>query len=611
MDVGIYILIFFLLPNLAVKPFEFTPNDYQSGLIFQKDSDARITYDSFSLVYHADLQQYYGIRARIEDCYGELKRLCQFHNSHCEISYMTIDRRLARLDKNEADISLYQLNTATRQKRAAFMAYAAAGMLANTVIGLINAVRGEMMAEEIGNIRADESTLTKINHDGLLFLKENIITEKKSFAHINNVTDFILTDLREIQTEELRKHTRVFRNFYIQRMEQLMNHWFVEHEYASELILNHLHSAMYGRFSHLISVRQFEGDLKQIEQQLPNQQQLPINIYAENPLNIFKFSTTRGSLYNSKLLIEIIIPKMDRESYTLYKVIPIPIHSNGFMNIIIPSMEYVLLDQSTANFIPVTKNELSNTPLTSKFERIISPSSNVYHDFRDNCEMTIKLTPHSQEIKQLCNFRTIPSSNYFISLNSFNDFFISIFKPTNLIEFCSDKPILSKRILSSGFLTLSENCKVQTDKITLRPRFKTIIDNNSEIQIVYDLANITAEALAEQFGNITSPMDLHSSEPSHLIDDHLQDFDDLADRADQLIEQISDKNLSHKIYENGIKHNLFTIIGISLLLLLITLGVGYFLHLKFTNINTWINLAAKLANNNTQPLLPVQANHSN
>lgn len=590
MDFGILFLLFSLFSIRTIESMNFTENEYQSGIIFQKDSDARTTYDSFSLVYYADLQQFYGIKDKIQDCYLELKRLCQFHMSLCEILYATVDRRLAKLDKNEADIGLYQLHSPKRPKRAAFLAAMA---LAGSVFGLINSIRGEMLASEIENIRGDESAITKIQHDGLLFLKENIVTEKKAFLHLNNVTDIILKDFREMEVEGLRTYTRVFRNLYVTRIEQLINHWFLEHEYASELILNHLHSAMYGRFSHLIEVRQFEEDLKRIEKELPDQQQLPINIYAENPLNIFKFSTIKASLFDSKLLIEIIIPKVDRELYTLYKVIPIPIHSNGFMNIIVPSMEFVLIDQSTANFIPIISDELHNNPLTSNSERIISPYSNIFHDFRDNCEMTIKLTPHSNDIKQLCNFRTIPSSNYFISLNSFNNYYISLFKPTNLIEFCPGKPIKPNRITSSGFLTLSENCKIQTDKITLRPRIKTIYENHSEIQIIYDLANITAEVLEEQFTNITRPSELHSSEASILIDDHLEDFDDLANRADELIDQISDRNISENIYQDKIKHSLFLVIGIFTVLLIILILFGYYLHSRFYNIGTWVKLANK------------------
>lgn len=57
------------------KPMEFIEQDYQSGLIFQKISDARITYDSFVLLYHVDLKPFFEIKYRILELYEILKKI--------------------------------------------------------------------------------------------------------------------------------------------------------------------------------------------------------------------------------------------------------------------------------------------------------------------------------------------------------------------------------------------------------------------------------------------------------------------------------------------------------------------------------------------------------
>lgn len=591
MDFKIISLLISFLFIPAANTMEFVENDYQSGLVFQKVSDARITYDSFALVYHADLNTYFEIKETILECYKGLKRFCKFQGGYCDISFMTIDRRLANLDKNEADVNLYRSSAQTRQKRFAPLLLAAGG----TFIGLINAIQAQIYGREIRNLKADHSLLTKIQHDGLVFLKENIVTSRNATLYLKGVTQVLLSDFNQMHLKVIESHTRETRYFFITRMEQLMNLWFMEHEHVSELILNHLHSAMYGRFSHLIPVNQFSNDLIEIERLLTDQQKLPINIHAENPLNIFKFATTKAAIYDSKLLIEISIPKMDRELYTLFKIIPIPIHSNGFMNIIIPSMDHVLIDQSTANFIPITNGEFENAPSNTNGEKIISPNSNIFHDFRDSCEMSLKLNFHANNIKDQCNIRTIPISNYFISISSHNKYFISLSKPTTLIEFCPRKPIFSNRITSSGFLTLSEDCKIQTDKITLRPRIKTIFEDHTEIKLFANLSQITFDVLAEKLQNVSEPTELHSPESSLLIDNYIDNFDDLANRADQLIEQISDRNTFNDIYQSKIKHNFFIVVGILSILLFLIIFIGYYLHSKFYNIKTWVNLANRFS----------------
>lgn len=583
--------------TLFAKSLEFVEQDYQSGLIFQKISDARITYDSFVLLYHADLKPLFEIKDKILELYEILQKYCKHEPQYCDVIYLTIDRRLAILDKYEVDMKLYQAKTPNREKRWVM----AVGIVGSIFIGLINAIQADQYKREIDRLNIDYTKMTMIQHDSLLFLKENIITQRNVTSHLNGVTKALISDFRKHTKQNIIYQAEAYRYLLIEKIERLINHWFLEHDYASKIILDHLHSAMYGKFSQLISTNEFKNDLLEIEKLLSDQQQLPINIHAENPLNIFKFATTKTIIYDSRLLIEITIPKMDREQYTLYKVIPTPIHSSGFINIIIPSMDYVLIDQSTANFIPTTSKEFENAPSNNRMEKIIAPNANIFHDFRDNCEMTLKLNFHGNNLTQLCNFRTIPITNYFVSISSFNKYFISLVKPTTLIEFCPKKPIYSKRITKSGLLTLSDNCKIQTDKITLRPRIQTVYEDHTEIQIFSDLPKISFEALQQQLQNVSQPSDLHSLESSLLIDDHIDEFNNLADRTDQLIEQISDRNIYDEIYVTKIKHNFYIVIGIMSCLFIIIIIIAHFLHSKFYNIETWTNLAKRFANPNDQP----------
>lgn len=592
MDVKAIAILIFISCLPPAKSMEFDENDYKSGLIFEKISDARITYDSFALIYHANITQYLSIKNEIHKCYNGLKRLCAFDEYFCDISYMTIDRRLAKLEKNEADINLYQLKPQKREKREVVTAIAAVALATSFFIGLIDAIRAKEISNQIEGLKSDHKKIARIEHDGLLFLKENIVTEEKVFRHLQNATNFLINGFNLMSSKEIRNYARETRYLFISRMEKLIDHWFLEHEYASELILNHLHSAMYGRYSHLIPIQQFRTDLIDIENQLSEQQKLPINIHSENSMNIFKFSSIKAAIYDTQLLIEISIPKMDHELYTLYKIIPIPIHTDTFMSVIIPSMEFVLIDQTTANFIPISNDNWKNAPVNTNGEKIISPNSNIHHDFRDSCEMTLKFNPHATNIRNLCNFRTIPTTNYFISLNSFNRYFISLAKPTALIEFCPGKQVFSKHISSSGFLTLTENCRIQTDKITLRPRIKTIVEKQSEMQIMYDLSNTTYEALAERMKNFSKPLDLQSS---LLIDDHIQDFDKLADGVDNLMEEASDRNAFEEMHGSKMKHNFFIVGGILSIFFISIAILVYCLYSKFHNVDTWVNLAERIS----------------
>lgn len=363
-------LTIILLFAPAFNSLEFVENQCQSGLIFQKISNARITYDNFILVYHADLQSYFDIKDKILECYNELRRYCDIQIKHCDIIYTTIDRRLSILDTFEGDIKLYQIKSPNREKR---WIKPEGTSVSSISIGFLDAIKARQYRRAINRIQAiDYSKLSMVQNDNL-FIKENIIIQKSVTLDLYEATRTLIAQLHRYSWQNIVDQTDAYRYFLIEKMQRLINHWFVEHEFASNIILDHLQAAMYSEFSQLISTSEIKMDLMEIEQLLSGQQKLPINIDDENALNIFKFAITKSIIYESKLFIEITIPKTDREQYTLYKIIPIPTHSNGFINIIIPSMEYVLIDGSTANFIPATRQEFENAPINSKMKKIVSP----------------------------------------------------------------------------------------------------------------------------------------------------------------------------------------------------------------------------------------------
>lgn len=561
MDRRSFTILLSLLSLPMTFPLEFEENDYQGGLIFQNVSNARVTYDNFVVVYYTDLSPLFTLKTKISEISEQLGRFCPYLNGHCDVREMAIDRRMFMLTKNEENINSFEVGS----------------QLHDNVTNVMAAIR---YGREIENLSDDYSELIvgKFDHDGLLFLKQNNIIDKEVYEQLYAATDRLVADVGSKTYQVIRDMTQATRNTFIASLHEMSSNFLVEHEYASGLILDHLHSAMYGRFAHLFPINDFKTDLIEIETMLDDHQQLPINIQVDNPLNILKYSTIKASVYNKRLLIEVTIPKMVGERYTLYKIIPIPIRSKDFLSIIFPSTEHILIDQSSSNYIPIAQDELAMAPFNLKGEKMITPKSNIFHDPRNSCEITVKLNSHDENLKNLCNFRTIPITNYFIVLNSVNKYFFSISKPINLIEFCPNKQIFSKRITSPGFLTLTENCRIRTNKINLRFEAATTTKNHTELELFANLSSIAFDALQKRWNNIEH---LISSSPSILIDNHLEDYEELADQIDALIQQISDQNTLDELYATKTKHNFYMVIGAILFLFIILFICAFCLHKQF------------------------------
>lgn len=61
-----------------VTAFEFSQKSENAGIIFTKIGRARVSYDSFTLVYHINLNGYLEMTKMVEKCIDELERLCNY-----------------------------------------------------------------------------------------------------------------------------------------------------------------------------------------------------------------------------------------------------------------------------------------------------------------------------------------------------------------------------------------------------------------------------------------------------------------------------------------------------------------------------------------------------
>lgn len=208
--------------------------------------------------------------------------------------------------------------------------------------------------------------------------------------------------------------------------------------------------------------------------------------------------------------------------------------------------------------------------------------------------------PQKKTILKLCDFKIIPTSNYFISINSNDLYFLQIVKPLTIMEYCRHSPAKVHEINDSGLLPLNKDCRVVTDKISLRPR--TNYNYNSKEMIV--LSNHTSDTNLKnifQTRQFTNNFSIPQLNENLLIQDYSADFDKLADQADKLIEKNRIEQKWNEIqtqnrYIEGKSMSFSVYIGLAIVILIATI-TGY-LYFKFFNINTWIKLGRVLSKGN-------------
>lgn len=221
-----------------------------------------------------------------------------------------------------------------------------------------------------------------------------------------------------------------------------------EHQHITRQIRRSLENALSGKINQLISIKTLIQDLFFIHRTLPHSQMLSIDFSSENPLRIFTYSKIDATLFGTRLLLRITLPILERQQFSIYKIIPVPTFVDSKTVIINPSNRYMLISDS--EYIPISKEELENSKYTIKHEKIIAPKENSYLDIYQNCELNIFRAPKERTIIDLCDVKLIPTMNYFIPINHNDLFYVAIKNPITLIEHCEGKSITTHDLNKSG-----------------------------------------------------------------------------------------------------------------------------------------------------------------
>lgn len=586
-------------------------NSGHSGLVFVKLSDAKISYDTFTVIYHIDLKHYFKIIGILKNYINNAETACsQLTNNTCSLIIETLKIQMMYMLRDEIDVNAYQQNeiyssstTKSRRKRALEFV----GSAYHWMFGLMDADTARAYDEKINSIIHENERIKFVLQNNTVFIKETIGYLNHSFTDIENQMQNIKDKIHAIHL-----HFNAFENalnkvhlqIEILKIEAVFQNLIREHKTISALLLKSLENAISGKINQLIPIDKLERDLLTIHKNIAMSQMLPINFKVENPLSIFKYSKTSASLYGKRFFLEITIPIIERQQYTVFEIIPIPIKIENRTVIINPEMRFVLINTKSSEYIPITKSELDNANINSNNEKIIIPLENSYLDTSHNCEMTIFLAPRKNTISNICEIKILPSMNYFVSINHNNIFYVTISKPVTLIEHCSGKQIKSYDLFYDGKLILESGCRVSTDKISIRPRTNYKFISENEIILSNLTQNISLKAFSEKIVHLKN-ISFPEFENDVIIKDYSIDFQKLASQADKLIEQATWKSNIEEIHYDNINRSYFIywVIGIVVVVLII-LGVifGLYIYLKFYNIDTWIKLSNVLSARNSEKL---------
>lgn len=590
--------------NVSLK---FDPMNQKTGLTFVELSKARISYDTYTILYYVDIEQYKNITKTIEEFIAYANVECKKLTSDtCKIMLNQATVLMDHMKRDESDIEAYQLKNTQKSHSKKKRAIEFVGDIFHWAFGLMNADAARDYDQKIDNLYNDSSRLHKLLNEQTILIKETLLINNKTYSNL------------EKQLVKINREISIVKNFYtrfnwaqaelaVTESIAMIKMLESEHRRVTFQILRCLEDTVSGKITQLIPKERLINDLVQVSKYLKEEQKLPIDFILENPLHIFKYAKIVSALYGNRIMMEVNIPIVERGSYTIYEVIPIPTTINGTTIIIRPSTRYVLLNDNEKEFMPITPREYFKGKFNLQGERIIKPAENAIIDYSQNCEISIFMQPKAAILKEFCDIKSIPTSNYFVSINANDAYYVHIAKPTLVMEYCRHLPAQSHEIKESGILTIDKDCRIVTDKISLRPRNNYSYESKQIITLANHTTDITFKVISERVkrsNNISIP----KLDENVLIQDSSIDFDTLIDRANKLIDktEFDDKwnRMQYQSIQFSRKSYGFTAV-VAIIIVALVIAVIWYSYRKFFSVDTWIKLADVLGRGNTDRVPPL------
>lgn len=335
---------------LGQAPYKITSFDSKPGIFFEEIGKAKLINDIWDLIIYYNLTNYWRELDNINTCINKIKELKNSMHHPIQKEYFGVILEELEQQRREIDANndlLYHYKEgkfSNRRKRAPLdEPLDIVGTIVNELFGILDQRFAKQYDESIENIKGNETTHNVIKRDEIQMEKQIKIIDDQLSILTRNANNFSLELTSKMQTEAITTltiHTLILSNSY-QRMQDAQ----------MDITLDTQH----GKFNTLIiKPTQLRQQLKAIEGHIPPNLAIPAN----NELDIYALMKTRVRAINNKLIFRVSIPLIQRETFQIFKPIPVPTSKGKEFIYIEPTMEYLLVNLPRTIFCPLNTREL-------------------------------------------------------------------------------------------------------------------------------------------------------------------------------------------------------------------------------------------------------------
>ncbi|KAH9637181.1 hypothetical protein HF086_016203 [Spodoptera exigua] len=333
----------------------------------------------------------------------------------------------------------------------------------------------------------------------------------QQFSKIENAVETLKTETQNILRATEVSMGAVVANNLLRHLKDLQN-----------ALVDAMTDIYHGRFNpHLITAEQLQDQLSTIASHLSNDVTLPIDNIYTGLSQLFKLLQVKARMLKNFAIFEVQIPLISRDSYEIFKLIPIPAErSNNTRMSVKPISDFIAVNLKKDAYIILTETMIDSCLLTNV--HLCSIHSPVYKLSKDKdfCQSKTSV---------LCEVSIDPCKNLWVESNTINNYIYFCCGKCKLRTVCGNQ-VNAHQLTHSGLITVDFGCIIKSDNFE-------VIAHQQRTSDVSISAKVFSPVIASinHVINVTIPQDV---------------LNESSKESDQELESIQDRIKTMK--ENGV-----------------------------------------------------------
>lgn len=452
--------------QVAQGAYNITPFKDTQGFYFDKTSSMRLIRDEWKMIVYYDMEPYWQGSSLLNKYITHLEIICAKLQERQQCDVILLQLRHGSIELHYYDqLLLGQQSAAAAAKiRVRRGLINGIGSVARTLFGVLDDDFAIQYQKDIDLIRHNQQHLVKLwkNQTSVIeaqysFLKrlDNTINQQHKLfnQHLNKL------DQQNLMIKEEVERLKATNEFILSSV--IANNILASLKTIQNTLLDTVTDIYHGKFDiHILSPDQLKDELSIISSHLSKEISLPIDDIHSGVSKLYHLLRVKVKVTKQYLLFEIKIPLLTRESYDIYKIIPIPQLVNNNMINIIPISDYIAMNIQKDSYLSMTETDVQSclhSDLTTKLCELRGP---IYHLQTDQ-NLCIKndSTNRCQTIINMCK-------NSWNALETANTYMFYCCEQCTFRLMCGSQ-ITTERVSKAGIVSIGDNCVLKGDSFMI------------------------------------------------------------------------------------------------------------------------------------------------